>query len=75
MNSKKLVRDTIKRNNSYDRIPYSFGVPPGFENNSSKKLVMESTYGCIINCLPVIVIFIVFQKSFVEGLTRGSVKE
>ena len=41
MNSKKLVRDTIKRNNNYGRIPYSFGAPSGFENNSHKKLVQE----------------------------------
>jgi len=41
MNSKKLVRDTIKHNNSYNRIPYSFGLPPGFEDNPNKKLVQE----------------------------------
>jgi len=41
MDSKKLVRDTIKRNNSYDRIPYSFGVPSGFEDNPDRNLVQE----------------------------------
>ncbi len=41
MNSKKLVRDIIKRNNNYGRIPYSFSTPPGFEDNPDKKLVQE----------------------------------
>ena len=30
--------------------------------------------GMVIACLPIIVLFIVMQKSFIRGITAGSVK-